>query len=140
MMDTGLVALVLGEMAFLAVLLWLLLPFFRERARLRADLQRAVVERFASGSEFVSFLESDSGRRWQASLAGRGANPSGRVIAGVQTGLVLIFLAVGLGVAGRVLQDDEVLAAALVTVSVGVGFLVAAYASHRLCRAYRLLP
>lgn len=139
-MDPSLVALVLGEMAFLAVLLWLLLPYLRERARMRADLQRSVVERFATAPEFVAFLETEPGRRLQASLAGRGANPLGRVIAGVQVGLVSIFLAGGLAAAGRLLHDDEMLAGGLVALSVGVGFLAAAYASHRLCRAYRLLP
>jgi hypothetical protein len=138
--DSNLVALVLGELAFVAFVSWLLVPFFREKARLRAELLRGVVDRFTSAPELAAFLETEAGRRFEAALAGRPFVPLARLLNGVGLGIVLVVLAVGLAAAGQMNGDPDLRVAAVVVLSLGAGFLVAAYVSHRLCRALRLLP
>jgi hypothetical protein len=138
--DRNLVALVLGELAFVAFVLWLAVPYFRERARLRSELQRGIVERFASVPEFVAFLETDAGRRFQASLSGRPLVPLARILGAVQVGVVLVALALGLAGSFVLLGDRDLAVAGMVVLSLGVGFLAAAYASHRLCRRWGLVP
>jgi hypothetical protein len=131
------VVLILGELAFVAFVLWLAVPFFRDRARLRAELQRAMVERFASTPELAAFLDTPAGRRFEAALGGR-ALPQGRILAGLQVGVVLVLLALGLAAAARIAYDKDLLMASVIVLALGVGFLGAAYASHRLCRAWGL--
>lgn len=139
-MNANIVALVLGEMAFVSFVLWLAVAFMRDRARQRAELQRGVVDRFASAPEFVSFLETEPGRRFQASLVGRPLLPLTRVLGGVVTGIVLVALGAGLVVAWLVLEDRDLVVAAAVAASVGIGFLVGALVSHRLCVRWGLVP
>ena len=139
-MDRNMVVLVLGELAFLAFVLWLAAPFVRERAKRRVELQVGVLERFGSAPEFVAFLETEPGRRFQDALSGRRLVPLGRILGAVQAGAVLIALGLGLGIAWGVVRDPELLVAALVTGALGVGFFAAAGLSHRLCRTWGLLP
>ena len=139
-MDTNMVVLVLGELAFLAFVLWLAAPFARERARRRIELQNGVLERFGSAPEFVAFLETEPGRRFQDALSGRGLVPLGRILAAVQAGVLLVAVGLGLGIAWGVVRDPDLLVAALVTGALGLGFLAAAGVSHRLCRNWGLLP
>ncbi len=139
-MGGNLVALVLGEFAFVAFVLWLAIPYYREKARLRADLQRGIVERFATVPEFVAFLETEAGRRFESSLSGRPFVPLARILGAVQVGVVLVVLALGLAGGFLLLGDRDLAAAGIVVLSLGVGCLAAAYASHRLCRAWGLVP
>jgi hypothetical protein len=138
--DGNLVALVLGELAFVAFVLWLAVPLLRERARLRADLLKGIVERFATAGDFVAFLETESGRRFEASLSGRPIVPLLRVLGGVQAGLALAALGLGLALASVLVNDRDLVVAAAVALALGAGFLGAAFASHRLCRLWGLVP
>jgi hypothetical protein len=138
--DGNLVALVLGELAFLAFVLWLAVPFLRERARLRAELLRGIVGRFATAGDFVSFLETEPGRRLEASICGRPLVPLLRVVGGVQAGLVVAALGLGLALASVLVKDSDLVVAAVVALALGAGFLGAAFASHRLCRLWGLVP
>jgi len=138
--NANIVALVLGEMAFVAFVLWLAVAFIRDLARHRAELQRGVVDRFSSAPEFLAFLETGPGRRFQASLTGRPLLPLTRVLGGTVTGIVLVALGVGLVVAWLALGDRDLAIAGAVAVSLGIGFLVAAAVSHRLCVRWGLVP
>jgi hypothetical protein len=138
-MEASMVALVLGELAFVAFVLWVAAPFVQDRARRRAELQARVLERFGTAQELVAFLEGEPGRRFQESLSGRRLTPLGRILRGVQAGVVLIALGLGLAIAFGLLRDPDLLVAALAAVALGVGFLVAAGVSHRLCSSWGLL-
>lgn len=136
----SMVVLVLGELAFVAFVLWLAVPFLRDRARQRAELQRAIVQRFATADEFVTFLGTEPGRRFQASLSGRPFGVLTRVLAGVQVGITLTSLGLALAGVWFVVKDDDVLVVAALAFGLGLGFLAAATASRRLSRRWGLGP
>jgi hypothetical protein len=137
--DTNLVVLVLGEFAFVGFILWLLMPVFQEKARRRAELQGRVLERFGSAREFIDFLGTDDGRRFQEWLSGRRSTPHARILTAVQSGLVLVALGLGLFLASLKMNEEELITGSAVAACLGLGFLASAWASYRLSRAWGLL-
>jgi len=135
----SLVALVLGEFAFVAWVLWLVGRALQERARRRAELQARLFDRFGSAQELVAFLETEQGRRLQDALSGRRGRPHARILAAVQIGVILLALGVGLFVLAWITGQNGMLAVAVVTVALAVGFLASAWASHGLSKAWGLL-
>jgi hypothetical protein len=137
--DTNMVVLVLGEFALVGFILWLLMPVFQEKARRRAELQGRVLERFGSAREFIDFLGTDDGRRFQEWLSGRRGTPHTRILSAVQAGLVLVALGLGLFLASLRMNEDELFTGSAVAASLGLGFLASAWASYRLSKAWGLL-
>lgn len=135
-MRGSLVALILGEMAFVAFVLWLASGFVRERTRQRAELQSRMIERFGSAQELVAFLATDAGRGMGRALLGHRDGQTRQILVGVQLGIVLIATSAGLGVAARLQRDADLFAWALACATAGAGMLVAAAVSRRLSRRW----
>jgi hypothetical protein len=136
------VALVLGEMAFAAFIIWLLVRRFQEKARLRVELHSKLIERCASAEELARFLETESGRRLLDAVSpGRRASPAWAIVATVQVGVVLLVVgfAVLYGVSINKIDDDFTMSG-IVMLALGVGLLLASEFSQRLSRRYGLLP
>lgn len=131
-MNGNLVAMILGEMAFVAFLLWLAAGFLKERLRRRSELQLRVLDRFGTASEFLAFLETADGRAFRDALSGRRFLAIRQVLGGIQLGIVLMALGAGLAVAGRGQGDPDLVVAAAVCVAAGAGLLLAAAVSKRL--------
>jgi uncharacterized membrane protein YfcA len=132
----SLVALILGEMAFVAFVLWLASTFVRERTRERAELQARMIERFGSAQELVAFLATEAGRGMGRSLLGHREVQTRQVLVAVQLGIVLVATSAGLGVAARLQQDRDLFAWALACATAGTGMLIAAAVSRRLARRW----
>jgi hypothetical protein len=131
-----LVALILGEIAFVAFVLWLASVFVRDRSRQRAELQARVVERFGSAQELLAFLATDAGRGLARTLLGHGDGQTRQILLAVQAGIVLVAGAVGLGLAGHRLDDHDLIAWAFAGAATGAGLLVAAAVARRLSRRW----
>jgi hypothetical protein len=132
----SLVALILGEMAFVAFVLWLAAGFVRDRTRQRAELQARVIERLGSAQEVVAFLATDAGRGLERALTGRRDAQARQILGAVQLGVVLIATGAGLAVGARVQADRDLLTWAIACAAGGAGLLVAAVVSRRLARAW----
>jgi hypothetical protein len=132
----SLVALILGEMAFVAFVLWLAAAFVRDRARQRAELQARVIERLGSAQEVVAFLATDAGRGLERALTGRRDVRTQQILVAVQLGVVLVATSAGLAIAARVQADRDLLTWAIVCAGAGAGLLLAAAVSRRLARAW----
>lgn len=135
-MRGSLVALILGEMAFVAFVLWLASVFVRERTRQRAELQSRMIERFGSAQELLAFLATDAGRGMSRSLLGYRGAQTRQILVAVEVGIVLVATSGGLGLAGRLLADRDLLAWALACATAGAGLVVAAAVSRRLSRRW----
>jgi hypothetical protein len=135
-MSGSLVALILGQMAFVGFILWLASAFVRERTRQHAELQARVVERFGSAQELLAFLATDAGRGMARTLLGHRDGQTRQILLAVQAGIVLVAGAVGLGLAGHRLDDRDLMAWALAGAAAGTGLLVAAAVSRRLSRRW----
>ena len=141
-MDQGIVAVILGELAFVAFVFWVLIRRGQEKARLRTEVHSRLIERCGSAEELARFLETDSGRRvLEAVSVRRPASPAWAILATVQGGVVL--LVVGLALAYAVMSrwvDHDLVLPATVLVGLGVGLLLASQLSERLSWRYGLLP
>ena len=135
-MRASLVALILGEMAFVAFVLWLAAGFVRERTRQRAELQLRLIERFGTAEEVVAFLATDAGRGLERALSGRRDAQSRQILVAVQLGIVLVATGTGLGLAETLGANPDLATWALACAATGTGLLVAAAVSRRLSRAW----
>jgi hypothetical protein len=113
------------------------------RSKQTADLHSRLLDRFAGSQELIAFLEGDAGRRYFDALESDLRDPLSRILSGIQFGVVLLLLGVSL-LAVRSRQTDEFTRNALLFIGVpgialGVGFLVSAGISHRLCKSWGLL-
>jgi hypothetical protein len=132
----SLVALILGQMAFVAFVLWLASAFVRERTRQRAELQARMIDRFGSAQELVAFLATEAGRGLGRSLLGHRDGQTRQILLAVQLGIVLMATSAGLAAAARLLADRDLFAWALACAPAGAGMLMAAAVSRRLSRRW----
>jgi hypothetical protein len=107
------------------------------------DLHSRLLDRFAANQELIAFLEGESGRRYFDALQSDLKDPLGRILNGIQLGVVLMLLGGSL-IAVRSSQTDEVARNALLLIGVpgialGAGFLISALISHRLSKIWGLL-
>ena len=125
----------------LAWVAWLVGRRGQERLRGKLDLQRRMLEKFGTASEFVAFAESESGRRFLETLSTEHAVHAQSILGSIRKGAVLTLLGIGL-MAVPVLDSEFEPAAVfgVIALAAGIGFLVSGWASYRLSRSWGLLP
>lgn len=133
---TGLVVLLIGFSA------WIFSRRRQERARAQLDIQRRMLEKFESASEFVGFLNSESGRRFLDTVSSEKASQAGRIFGSIQRGAIFTLV----GIAGLCIvayDPDDLFPLAVpsgIALATGLGYLVSAFASYRLSKQWGLLP
>jgi len=132
-----------------AVLFWILRTFSDNNTRrklfeTRAGIHRDLVNRFASGEELVAYMSSPAGREVFGPAPAETPNPFKRILAAVQTGIVLVAVGSGLitlsqtgwyGSDGR----DGFAFLGILSFAVGAGFLISAFAAWKLSRRFGLI-
>jgi hypothetical protein len=121
----------------------------KERLRVFTDFHSKLIDRMGSSGEFAAFLQSDGGKRFLESLSVEKGHPANRIMAAVQTGLVLAALGIGFVLAGEwgvnaiaIRNEWEVNGfriAGIIFTSTGVGFLLSAAASYVLAKSLGVL-
>jgi hypothetical protein len=135
-------AIVVAEMALVGWIVSVVGRRLRERGELRAQLHIKLLERFGNGQELADFLNSEAGRRFLESFSGERPRAGRSILRAVHAGIGLSALALGLLSAYLVLAEEPLAVIAGVAGALGIGFLLAAYASYRLSRplGIRLSP
>jgi hypothetical protein len=131
-------ALVLGSMVRASIVNRRL----RENARVYAELQGKLIEKFGTADEVVRYLASDAGLRLLDGQSSAPTSPHSRVLDAVHLGLILLLGGLGIWVASHVSDPQvfEVLSAlGKIAAFLGVGFLASAAASTLLSRRWGLL-
>lgn len=110
-------------------------------AKLQAEVQTKLLEKFGSSQELLAYVQSDAGKRFLESLAMEQRTPYARILGAVQAGVILIFLAFAfLFLRGRVSGADEgFLVFGTITLSLGAGFGLSAALSYFLSKSFGLL-
>jgi hypothetical protein len=108
-----------------------------------SELHSKLLDRFAGSQDLIAFLEGDAGRKYFESLAFDLKDSGSRILNGIQTGVALVALGLALLLV-RIGQDDPETRSALLMIgtpltALGIGFLVSAAVSYRLCKAWGLL-
>ena len=108
-----------------------------------AELHAKLLDRFSGSQDLIAFLEGEAGRKYFESLAFDMKDSVNRILNGIQAGVVLAALGLCLLLV-RIGQDDLHTRNALLLIgapltALGIGFLVSAGISHRLCKTLGLL-
>ena len=110
-------------------------------AKLRAELQTKLLEKFGSGQELLAYVQSEAGKRFLESLTLEQRTPYGRILGAAQASVVLILVALALlFLRGRVSGAEQgFLVFGAITLSLGVGFGGSAALSYYLSKSFGLL-
>lgn len=140
---------VLGVTAIFGFAAWILrtlITTYREGkvARMQADLQQRLLEKFGSSQELLAFLQTEGGGRFVEPLrtGEEPRSPYSRILGAVQMGVILLCGGAGLMfLDGRLPFDDERVFLFLGTVAtaLGVGFLLSGVVAWWLSRNWGLL-
>lgn len=122
---------------------WIIFSTIRryKTTKLQAELQAKLLEKFGSGRELLDYVQSDAGKQFLESLTMEQKTPYGRILGAAQVSVILVLLGLAfLFLRGRVLGAEEgFLVFGTVTLSLGVGFGLAAALSYYLSKSFGLL-
>lgn len=140
-MERWIVVMVLGQFAFVALMIWIVLNYRLKRERHRAEERERLLSRFAAGPEMVDFLTSQAGQKLLDSFSTQ-KGVAVRSLAKTITAGTLLFC---LGLAFLIVAGMDVIPEAafeipgVLTGMSGAGILVSAWISARLFRRSGLL-
>ena len=136
------VAIVFGMVSWVT---WVIANAIRrgQTARAVASLHSKLLDKCTSNQELLSYLESQSGRRFLESTTTSEANPTGRILNAIQAGAIAALA----GGAMLIVRTEErfdwdgrqfLVICGSVLLAIGLGYLVSAIASYVLCRSWGL--
>jgi ABC-type uncharacterized transport system permease subunit len=121
---------------------WLLFSSLRRYkvARLQAEVQSRLLQRFESPEALMAYAQSDAGRQFVRSIDMERSTPYVQILKGAQAATVFIFLGLGLlRLHAWNIGDDGSLVFGTLALALGLGFGVAAAVSYFLSRSFGLL-
>ena len=111
-------------------------------ARMQSEVHTKLIEKIGSSQEFLTFIDSESGRRLIASISLEQPRrePYSRILASVQAGVILLFLGIAFLFLGRHFANaaEGFLVLGGLAVALGAGFLISAGLSYRLSKKFGL--
>jgi ABC-type Fe3+-siderophore transport system permease subunit len=124
----------LGLFAMVVLIVWINRRMEDSKLKTLAETQRLLLEKFGSGTDLAAFLESSAGKSF---LLPERKDLRKRVLGTITAGMILIF--VGLGMIGLTRVENDLIIPGVISLSLGVGFLVAAAMSYYLSKKWGLL-
>jgi ABC-type multidrug transport system fused ATPase/permease subunit len=129
---------------------WLIFSTFRrvKLARMQSELHSKLIDKIGSSQEFLTYLDSDAGKRLVASISldPPRREPYSRILRSVHTGVILLALGIAfltLGTHFTKADDgfffDSFFFFGGLAVALGAGFLISAGVSYRLSKKFGLL-
>ncbi len=128
----------------IVVVFWVVFSTFRRMkvARIQAEVHSKLIEKFGSSQDFLTFLDSESGKRLVTSIGIEqpNRNPYNRILASVQAGVILVCVSIAFLIIGvnfpDVAEGFKVVGA--LGLALGIGFLISAGISYRLSKNFGL--
>lgn len=129
----------LGFFAMIAIISVSSASAKKQKARIQAEVQNRLIDKFGSAPEFVAFLSSPAGREFVGAFEAQPRlNARDRILRGIRTATVLSFL----GLAFTLLsffEDRGMIVPGLILLGLGVGYIVSSLLMMRLSKAWGLL-
>ncbi len=133
----------LAFFAFLAFSVWQRTLSRRRRAQAQADLQKKLLDKFTSGPELATFLESPGGQRFLTQLHAEGTDAESPDRArSLRTGIIVLAVGAALLILKARLagvdphEQTGFLIGGVILFALGIGFLISAAISHRLTKQW----
>ncbi|HEV2246212.1 MAG TPA: hypothetical protein VGW37_06130 [Terriglobia bacterium] len=126
------------------VVFWVVFSTIRRLkvARTQAEVHSKLIEKIGSTQDFLTFLETESGKKLVASIGIEqpNRNPYNRILASVQAGVILVCVSIAFLIIGvnfpDVAEGFKVVGA--LGLALGIGFLISAALSYRLSKNFGL--
>ena len=103
----------------------------QHKAKLRAEVQMKLIDRFGSAAEFIQFVQSDEGKRF---LGDPPTVARSNYVGGIRNGIMLGCIGLGFAVIGVAQHDTGWLVPAFILLGVGGGFFASSMVSMKLAR------
>jgi hypothetical protein len=127
------ISISIGFFAMVAFIIWAKANARQQTARLQADVQTKLIEKFGSATEFIQFLQSPAGRQFLEGTPR--ALTRHRIAWGISSGIVVSCL--GLAFIFLALRSDpDFIIPGIILLALGIGFFVAAAVSLKLSRRW----
>lgn len=142
MSNWWIVWLVLGNLGFVALIVWMVLHYKVKREQNRAEERERLLARFGTGPEVLDLLNSDAGDKLLRAFAPRGKHPVERLGGAITGGLVTLCMGLAflfLGWFGIIGGEAFYVPGTIITM-IGLGILVSAAVSASLLKRSGLLP
>jgi hypothetical protein len=101
------------------------------------SVQRALIDKLASGNDLGTFLQSPAGDKFMRGIA-NGESTARSIITSIQRGIVVLVVGLGTSMLGDSVPFTIRIIGFLL-VSLGAGLLIAAFVSSRVARRWQLL-
>lgn len=125
-------------LAFFGLLGWLVyLVASMVRRKQKSDMQKALLEKFASAHDFAEFMQSPAGQKYVLNFTDEVTSPFSAIISAVKIGVVMLFSGPALVAAAQRYDLWFLYAMGLLLTLGGIGFLVSAVISYFLLKKIR---
>jgi hypothetical protein len=104
------------------------------RRRQQNEMQKHMLDKFASAQDFAAFTQSAAGQKYVMSFSEAATNPRNMILNSVRTGFVLMFAGAGFLAASSGRADTVGFRIGCVSSLAGIGFLCAALVSYFLAK------
>jgi len=128
----------------IVVIFWVVFSTIRRLkvARTQAEVHSKLIEKIGSTQDFLTFLETESGKKLVASIGIEqpNRNPYNRILASVQAGVILVCVSIAFLIIGVNLPDvaEGFKVVGSLGLALGIGFLISAGLSYRLSKNFGL--
>lgn len=102
------------------------------RRKQKNDMQKALLEKFASAHDFAEFMQSPAGQKYVLNFADEVTGPLNSVVNAVKVGIVLLFAGAALVASGQRHSIWLLDTMGMLATCVGAGFLLSAAISYLL--------
>lgn len=119
----------------------------RANTRTRAEVYNRLIDKFGAAPELVEFLQSDAGLRFIEEHSVDTSQPLMKILSSIRLGVSLALVGGGMLVVGNVWDNtlgkdlyDVISLGGTIVLTAGVGFIIAAVISYKLCKSWGLIP
>jgi hypothetical protein len=144
-MNPGDVLIIWGIWIGIGWIAWVIGGTFRRSrtARLQADVQTRLLEKFGSSRELLEYLQTTQGQRFLDFVVTERANPYSRILISAQAGVIMTLLGLALLLLMRMATvseaSDVLLVLGTLVLTLGIGFLASSVLSFVLSRSWGLI-
>lgn len=132
----------MGAIVIIGTLVWGILEW--RKSRHRYELQKTLLEKFSAVPELNDFLKSQGGNKFLDFLTVSGIGPKEKLLASISKGVIfsllgLAFLFIGPFLGGEAAEIKGVQALGVVSMAIGIGFLVSTFISYKLSKKWGII-
>ncbi|MFC2168401.1 hypothetical protein ACFLRW_05390 [Acidobacteriota bacterium] len=120
-------------------LLWNILEWLKTRHK--SQLQNKILEKFTTVQDFNDFIQSKEGEKLINSLSSNVFAAKQKILASLSQGVIIFFVGISLIFIGQIFSGEMkyFLAAGIVLIALGIGFLVSTFISYTLSKKWGII-